>query len=60
MLSTLKKLKHGQAVTIPNYDIKSHKRIEPARQVLICILEIRHILPHYDMFGKGSGLLDDY
>ncbi|WJX70855.1 Uridine kinase-like protein 5 [Trifolium repens] len=33
MLSSMEKLKHGQAVNIPNYDINSRKRIEPPRQV---------------------------
>ncbi|XP_004489614.1 uridine kinase-like protein 5 [Cicer arietinum] len=33
MLSSVEKLKHGQVVTLPNYDINSHKRIEPPRQV---------------------------
>ncbi|CAJ2666031.1 unnamed protein product [Trifolium pratense] len=33
MLSTMEKLKHGQVVNIPNYDINSRKRVEPPRQV---------------------------
>ncbi|XP_057443336.1 uridine kinase-like protein 5 [Lotus japonicus] len=33
MLSIMEKLKHGQEVTIPNYDISGHKRTEPERQV---------------------------
>ncbi|KAL2335251.1 hypothetical protein Fmac_016464 [Flemingia macrophylla] len=33
MLSTMEKLKRGQPVSIPNYDLNTHKRIEPARQV---------------------------
>ncbi|KAK7316150.1 hypothetical protein VNO77_34923 [Canavalia gladiata] len=33
MLSCLEKLKCGQPVTIPNYDMNCHKRIEPERQV---------------------------
>ncbi|CDP16619.1 unnamed protein product [Coffea canephora] len=33
MLSCLEALKLGQAVSIPNYDFKSHKSIEPARMV---------------------------
>lgn len=36
MLSCMDRLKHGQAVSIPNYDINSRKRTaEPSRQVLI-------------------------
>ncbi|XAR51929.1 Uracil phosphoribosyltransferase [Bertholletia excelsa] len=33
LLSCMEKLKHGQAVSIPNYDFKSHKYKEPGRQV---------------------------
>ncbi|CAL0321659.1 unnamed protein product [Lupinus luteus] len=33
MLSSMEKLKLGQAVTIPNYDFNRHKRIEPGCQV---------------------------
>ncbi|KAM5581806.1 uridine kinase-like protein 5 [Rosa sericea] len=33
LLSCMEKLKLGQAVSIPNYDFKTHKSIEPARQV---------------------------
>ncbi|CAL5368317.1 unnamed protein product [Camellia sinensis] len=33
LLSCMEKLKHGQAVNIPNYDVKSHKCVEPERKV---------------------------
>ncbi|XP_050384023.1 uridine kinase-like protein 5 [Argentina anserina] len=33
LLSCMEKLKLGQAVSIPNYDFKTHQSIEPARQV---------------------------
>ncbi|XP_068665182.1 uridine kinase-like protein 3 [Aristolochia californica] len=33
LLSCMGKLKHGQAATIPNYDFKTHKTIQPPRQV---------------------------
>ncbi|KAI8533580.1 hypothetical protein RHMOL_Rhmol10G0021100 [Rhododendron molle] len=33
LLLCLENLKRGQAVSIPNYDVKSHKHIEPARKV---------------------------
>ncbi|XP_057983211.1 uridine kinase-like protein 5 isoform X2 [Malania oleifera] len=33
LLSCMEKLKHGQAVSIPNYDFKSHKSTELSRQV---------------------------
>ncbi|XP_020237411.2 uridine kinase-like protein 5 [Cajanus cajan] len=33
MLSTMEKLKCGQPVAVPNYDLNTHKRIEPGRQV---------------------------
>ncbi|KAK7271084.1 hypothetical protein RJT34_26695 [Clitoria ternatea] len=33
MLSCLEKLKLGQVITIPNYDIKSHRRMDPTREI---------------------------
>ncbi|KAF3680411.1 uridine kinase-like protein 5 [Capsicum chacoense] len=33
LLSCMEKLKHGQQISIPNYDFKCHKMIEPARVV---------------------------
>ncbi|XP_019263671.1 PREDICTED: uridine kinase-like protein 5 isoform X2 [Nicotiana attenuata] len=33
LLSCMEKLKHGQAISIPNYDFKSHRSIEAARVV---------------------------
>ncbi|XP_055805039.1 uridine kinase-like protein 5 [Solanum dulcamara] len=33
LLSCMEKLKHGQAIHIPNYDFKCHRSIEPARVV---------------------------
>ncbi|KAJ7970741.1 Uridine kinase [Quillaja saponaria] len=33
LLSCMEKIKHGQAVNIPNYDVKSRKFSEPARKV---------------------------
>ncbi|KAK9271762.1 hypothetical protein L1049_002125 [Liquidambar formosana] len=33
LLSCMEKLKHGQEISIPNYDFKSHRNIEPARKV---------------------------
>ncbi|KAG5527147.1 hypothetical protein RHGRI_028159 [Rhododendron griersonianum] len=33
LLLCMENLKRGQAVSIPNYDVKSHKHIEPARKV---------------------------
>ncbi|XP_061336976.1 uridine kinase-like protein 5 [Gastrolobium bilobum] len=33
MLSNLEKLKRGEGVTIPNYDMKSRKRTQPEREV---------------------------
>lgn len=34
LLSCMEKLKHGQAISIPNYDFKSHRSIEAARVVI--------------------------
>ena len=47
MLSCMEKLKNGQAVSIPNYDMKTHRATEPARQVLICILEMNMLAMRY-------------
>ncbi|XP_052188630.1 uridine kinase-like protein 5 isoform X2 [Diospyros lotus] len=33
LLSCMEKLQHGQAISIPYYDFKSHKYIEPSRKV---------------------------
>ncbi|CAK7328163.1 unnamed protein product [Dovyalis caffra] len=33
LLSCMETLKNGQAVDVPNYDFKTHKRIEPGRKV---------------------------
>ncbi|GKV37181.1 hypothetical protein SLEP1_g45238 [Rubroshorea leprosula] len=33
LLSCMEKLKHGQVVSIPNYDFKTHRSVEPSRQV---------------------------
>ncbi|KAL0450721.1 UNVERIFIED_CONTAM: Uridine kinase-like protein 5 [Sesamum latifolium] len=33
LLSCMAKLRHGTAVSIPNYDFKTHKSIEPSRMV---------------------------
>ena len=34
LLSSMEKLRHGQAVDIPNYDFKSHKSTESSQKVL--------------------------
>lgn len=34
LLSSMETLRHGRAVSIPSYDFKSHKSIEPSRLVL--------------------------
>lgn len=33
LLCAMEKLRHGQAVDIPNYDFKSYKNVFPARRV---------------------------
>lgn len=44
LLSCMDTLKHGRPVSIPNYDFKTHKSVEPSRVVLYNASLVRIIL----------------
>ncbi|KAH6774392.1 uridine like 5 [Perilla frutescens var. hirtella] len=49
LLSCMEKIKHGSVVTIPNYDFKTHKSIEPGRVVNPCdVIILEGILVLHD------------